>query len=174
MRRINPSFALGCFAISVAGLIGCQDQTEPRIVDARLEVLSAEPITDANPLTETAEALQSDQAPSTVAVRGRVGAGDLDPFDPTTASFFISEIIEDPDGGEGHDAGTCPFCKRRAAKAPKGLIRLVDEEHQVLSVRADELLNLDVGDIIQARGVPRYDPDANVITIDAIEVHVES
>lgn len=168
-------------------LAGCAP--EPELVEQRLEVVSAVPLDDATSITEAVESITSvdaDAAEPTgnvdgrdqidvVSIRGRVGAGDLPAFDPDKAAFLVSEIIEDPNGGQGHDPSTCPFCKRRAEKAPRVMVTLVDDSGDPLSEPADELLALDVGDTVQVRGdVVRFNPELNTLELNAKSIHTES
>ena len=113
---------------------------------------------------ETSEAQAATSAEVTVV--GRIDAGDQPAFDPDRAAFFVSEIIEDPDGGDGHDASTCPFCKRRAARAAKVLVSIIDDRGEPITERADQRFGLTKGDRVSVRGDATFNSQQNLIRLE--------
>ena len=150
--------------------IGCDDAT----IDApevRVEVLAAEPIDSAATIQAAVDQIAAGQ--TLVAIRGRIGVGDQPAFEPEKAAFLMSEMIDDPNAGEGHDASTCPFCKRRLEKAPKAYVVLVDESGEPLPTAADQTLSLRLGDVVQVRGEATYDAAINTVKVNASAIHPE-
>lgn len=104
-------------------------------------------------------------------VVGRIFAGDFDPWEQGRASFLISELPE-AGHGEGHDADNCPFCKRKAAQAPKAMVRFADEKGQTVAIDARELFGLKTGDVVAVRGSAKVG-ELNTLMIDAAALHRE-
>lgn len=112
------------------------------------------------------------QPPATlqdVWVVGRIFAGDFDPWEQGRASFLISELPEEGHGA-GHDADNCPFCKRKAAQAPKAMVRFADEKGQTVGIDARELFELKTGDVVAVRGSAKVG-ELNTLMIDAAALH---
>jgi hypothetical protein len=166
-------------SLLVLVLVGCQDSRtdQSSASGAKSKLISASPVENVGSISQAVESLKTPENPDVmsdrVAVRGRIDAGDLNPFEPDRAAFLVSEIIVDPNGGEGHDASSCPFCKRRAEKAPKAHVILVDEAGQPLKSPADKLLSLNKGDIVQVAGKATFDESLNTLTVRATGVHLE-
>ncbi len=117
------------------------------------------------PASETSEA-----STQPVVVIGRVYAGELEPWEPGIASFVLSELPEDGHG-EGHDADNCPFCKRRAAKAPTAIVRFVDDKNDTLKIDVRQLFGLEKNQAVVVTG--RATPgDFNSIDLVADGIHV--
>lgn len=105
-----------------------------------------------------------------VTLVGRVHAGDLDPWEPGKASFMISELP--PDGhGEGHDSDNCPFCKRRLAKAPTGVVKFVADDGQTVPVDSRALFGLEKGQTVIVSGT-LVAGEFNSIILLADKLHV--
>ena len=116
-----------------------------------------------------ADPLQPAGALQDVWVVGRIFAGDFDPWEKGRASFLISELPEEGHG-EGHDADNCPFCKRKAAQAPKAMVRFADEKGQTVGIDARELFGLKTGDVVAVRGSAKVG-ELNTLMIDAAAIH---
>jgi hypothetical protein len=158
-------------------LVGCTTSTTDQASNVSSKLILAAPVENVGSISDAVELLTAPASPDEmtdlVAVRGRIDAGDLDPFEPNRAAFLVSEIIDDPNGGEGHDPSACPFCKRRAEKAPKAHVILVDEAGQPLQSPANKLLSLNKGDIVQVAGKATYDELLNTLTVKATGIHLE-
>ena len=107
-----------------------------------------------------------------VTLVGRVHAGDLDPWEPGKASFMISELP--PDGhGEGHDSDNCPFCKRRLAKAPTGVVKFVANDGQTIPVDSRALFGLEKGQTVVVSGT-LVAGEFNSVILLADKLHVRT
>jgi len=104
-----------------------------------------------------------------VSVIGRIFAGELEPWDPGQAAFLIAEL-PDEGHGEGHDADNCPFCKRKAARAPTAMVQFVDDSGAVIPIDARKLLGVEKKDVVVVVGeaVPG---DLNSMVIRATGLH---
>jgi len=136
----------GLVAIAFAlGVTGCNVPKE----DAATVALREKFVTGAAPespmtLTEVAEKLKASAGATEsleVTVVGRIFAGELEPWENGKASFVLSELPAEGHGA-GHDADNCPFCKRRAAKAPTGIVKFVDDKKETISIDARTLFNV--------------------------------
>lgn len=109
-------------------------------------------------------------AAQSVVVVGRIFAGDMEPWDTGKASFLIAELPEQGHG-EGHDADNCPFCKRKAAKAPTAIVQFVDASGQVIPIDARKLFGVDKKDVVVIRGkaVPG---ELNAMVVTATDMHI--
>lgn len=169
----KPAITASCLVLL---LVGCQETADP-YSEIRGELISMSPPPDAGTIVEAVETLTAPASPDEmtdqVTIRGRIDAGDLDPFEPGRAAFIVSEIIVDPNGGEGHDPSTCPFCKRRAENAPKAHVILVDDSGKPVEFRADRVLGASKGDVVQVAGTASYDESLNTLTVTASKIHVE-
>ncbi len=128
-----------------------------------------EPAPPAASQPAVADPLQSAGTLRDVWVVGRIFAGDFDPWEQGRASFLISELPEEGHG-EGHDADNCPFCKRKAAQAPKAMVRFADEKGQTVGIDARELFGLKTGDVVAVRGSAKVG-ELNTLMIDAAALH---
>ncbi|TVP98130.1 MAG: hypothetical protein EA381_13150 [Planctomycetaceae bacterium] len=110
-------------------------------------------------------------APSgSVWVIGRIFAGDFEPWEPGSAAFLISELPAEGHG-EGHDADNCPFCKRKAAKAPKGMVRFLDEQGHPLPIDARKLFGVEKNSVVLVQGDVSVG-ELNTLLIDAAKMHI--
>jgi len=156
---------------------GCNFVSEdPKTVAIRDQIVSRVPIEGAITLTELAKSIaaieSSDVEVESVRVTlvGRIFAGALEPWEPGKASFVLSELPAEGHG-EGHDADNCPFCKRRAAKAPHGIVKFVDEKNEILSIDARKLLGVAKDDRVTVRGTAIADQFGSlVVTADQIYI----
>lgn len=132
--------------------------------DAKAESAKPDDATPANTPDETSR--------PKVTLVGRVHAGDLDPWEPGKASFMISELP--PDGhGEGHDSDNCPFCKRRLAKAPTGVVKFITDDGQTIPVDSRALFGLEKGQTVVVTGT-LLAGEFNSIILLADKLHVRA
>lgn len=103
-------------------------------------------------------------------VIGRIHAGDFEPWETGQAAFLISEV-PDEGHGKGHDVDNCPFCKRKAAQAPKGMVRFLDAEGQPIPIDARKLFGVEKNDIVVIYGAVAVG-ELNTLMIDASGLHV--
>lgn len=133
-------------------------------------LLNSEP---ADPQTPT-EVKESNAATTLIAVAGRIDAGEgLEPFQDGLASFMISQLPDEAHaGGDPDHAENCPFCKRKLKNAPKAVVRILDEEGNVMAVDARQFLGLAKGDVVVVEGLATYLEPVNTVQIDAKGVFV--
>ncbi len=105
-----------------------------------------------------------------VVIVGRIFAGDMEPWDTGKASFLIAEL-PDEGHGEGHDADNCPFCKRKAAKAPTAIVQFVDAAGQVIPIDARKLFGVDKKDVVVIRGQAAAG-ELRAMVITATDMHI--
>jgi len=136
--------------------------------EARANVLggTGEAVPDAA-LADASLPSQSDEA---FVVVGRIFAGAMEPWDPGKASFLLAEL-PDEGHGEGHDADNCPFCKRKAAKAPTAIVQFVDSAGNVITTDARKLLGVGKKDVVVVRGKVSAG-ELNTLLITATEMHI--
>lgn len=144
--------------------------------DAAEESSAVEPTVEpaVPPAADVASSAQPAVAPlaagEEVWVVGRIFAGDFEPWENGQASFLISELPEQGHGA-GHDADNCPFCKRKAAQAPKAMVRFRDEAGQTLAVDARKLFDIKTQDVVVVRGTATVG-ELNTLIIDATSLYV--
>jgi hypothetical protein len=131
-------------------VLGCQpvDPVDPRMQEIRGSLMMDEPA-EAKPLSAVSEGLTAGEE---VILIGRVFANGLSPFDPGKATFVLSELPEEGHSDDPDHADNCPFCKRKAAQAPKALVQFVDDKGDVLAVDAKKLFDLKEKDVVVVRG----------------------
>lgn len=166
------------FVIAIS--VGCGESVDPKILAARGKVLlSAAPegsqsITEAKELAQSqSESSTSETLPSEVTLVGRIEAGDFDPFDKEIAAFMLSELpAGNHDHGEGQDVDNCPFCKRRAANAPKAHVVLVDENTNPISIPVPSLLDVKKGDQVIVQGNAQWNDELNVLEVKSSGIYI--
>jgi hypothetical protein len=166
-RSWKAAFAV--FATALFYLAGCSTE-DPRLQSLREQfVLRAEPqqpTTIADAKTKVAENPR-------VEFVGRIAKDEFDAFTPGQASFLVTEILPDEPGHGGKDhAENCPFCKRKAAEAPRAVVHLVDAAGETLKVDARKLFGIESGDTVVIRGTGELmaELDLFVVTADGIYV----
>lgn len=154
--------ALVMLVLVLLGFAGCESTPQPsaELLHQRGRLLLAEAPEGAISLSEAAEQWPVE---GEVAITGRVYAEDQDPWEPNQASFLLSVLPE-----SGHDdpehADNCPYCKRRAAKAPKAVVQFADAEGNPLPYGAQSLFDLKRNDVVTVRGtIESFDMNLFVI-----------
>jgi len=97
-----------------------------------------------------------------ITVSGTIAAKDPkdSPFLEGKASFMLIDLADDGHAkAEGHDADSCPFCKRRKEKATVAAVQFVDDAGAVIPSDARAIFGIDAGQKVVIRGRGRYDPD---------------
>jgi hypothetical protein len=150
-------------------------------------LLATEPA-NAISITQAAEALSTDSAidsaegaqesdaatgaPQVVTLIGKIDAGDFPAFQEKQATFMLSELPADGHGLDDPDhEDNCPFCKRRAAKAPKAIVNMIDADGKTIAMDARKLLGLVEGERIIAVGTARFDESVNMLTLQCSGVY---
>ena len=153
MKLLSTKTCWSLLTFATLFVIGCESSPtlDPAMLALREKyVLTAEP----------ADAVSLEKAKSeiaehpTIIVTGKIGGTELEPFESGKASFIISELPQ-PGAGHGHADGegdNCPFCKRRAAKAPKAIVQFVNEKQEILPIDARELFGVDKDQVVTITG----------------------
>jgi hypothetical protein len=155
---------LGLFLLSGCGTPSGLD---PALLAWREKfVLVAEP---ANAVS-LAEAKSELAERSAIVVTGKIGGTELEPFESGKASFIISELPQP--GTHSHaegEADNCPFCKRRAAKAPKAIVQFLNDKQEVIPFDARELFDVDRDQVVTITGEAKLNSlDMLVITANGV------
>lgn len=158
MSRIPVVYqAVAVATLTLAVLVGCDTvatktpELSPEMLSQR-DALTLDVLPDGKlSLAEAAEKWSLGEANGEVVLTGRIFAEDQEPWEPNQASFLMSVLPE-----KGHDdpehADNCPFCKRKAAMAPKAVIQFVDASGVVLPYGAQQLFGLKKNDMVTVRG----------------------
>lgn len=108
---------------------------------------------EVQPITEAKRVVE--ERPEVV-LKGRINAGKHDPWEPGKATFVITEAaieLTAHDKDPNHDADNCPFCKRRKSAAEAtAIVQFVDDNGEVLSVDAQQLLDARKDQLVFVRG----------------------
>lgn len=144
-------------ALTLAVFVDCDTATKPSPENSPEALSQRDTLTlSAAPegsltLAEAAEKWPLGEANGEVVLTGRIFAEDQEPWEPNQTSFLMSVLPE-----KGHDdpehADNCPFCKRKAAMAPKAVIQFVDASGTLLPYGAQQLFGLKKNDVVTVRG----------------------
>jgi hypothetical protein len=162
-------------AVTVAGagtgIVGCGSSESTQFGAVRKVVLLTEKPAELHTFAEAKEHVAD--KPS-VTIRGKIAAGDFDPFEANKSIFTITEISDESHEGEpGHDADNCPFCKRRAKDAPMALVRVSDEQGNLFPFSAANILGLRKDQVVIVQGKAEYKSDLDLFTIDAKKIFIQ-
>jgi hypothetical protein len=166
---VCPAWLSRCalFAAALFCLQGCSTE-DPRLQSLReqfvLRAMPRQPTTIADAKAKVAEDPR-------VEFVGRIAANEYEAFAPGEASFLVTEILPDDHGHDGtQHADNCPFCKRRAAEAPRAAVRFVDAAGETLALDARKLFGIEAGDTVVIRGTGELlaELDVFVVTADGI------
>lgn len=150
-------------------LVGCAAE-DPQVVTLRQRFLLPEEPTASTSVSDARDAAAEDPDVLFVA---RVAYDEHEAFVPGRAVLFVSEILPEQEGHGGKDhVDNCPFCKRKAAKAPRAAVQFVDESGEPLAVDARELFNVQPGDTVVVRGKGEVLPEANMLQVEADGIYV--
>jgi len=152
---------------SLVGISGCTSSESSEITTLRQKfVLSTEP---EKPLSIE----QARTEKGEVAIIGQVDLIDVDPFVEGKAAFAISEA---PDPEHGHksasEASNCPFCRRKALKAPTASVEFRDEQGNPLNIDSRKLFDLKKGQIVVVKGEGNFDEKLNIFTVKPTGLYV--
>lgn len=160
--------ALGCDRDSTSGDSDQAASDVQSVVSDHL--LTVEPA-DAIALTEAAQSLGTES--KSITLIGKIDAGEFSAFEEDNATFMLSELPADGHGVDDPDhEDNCPFCKRRAANAPKAIVQIVDDEGNVVPTDARQLLGVKQGDRVVASGKATFDDSVNAITVQCEKVYL--
>ena len=163
--------AAGCALVAAAvfSLAGCSTE-DPQLKSLRDQFLlrsePKQPTTIADAKAKVAENPR-------VKFVGQISSDVQEAFTPGKASFLLIEILADDHGhGSKQEADDCPFCKRRAANAPRAGVQFVDAAGETLAVDARELFGINPGDrvVVQGKGELMGESDLFIVTADGVYV----
>ena len=168
---IRPSSLLPFLSVALPAacvcFFGCSTE-DPRTQSLRERfVLAAEPKAPST----IADAMANVADNPRVEFIGRIDANEFNAFTPGQASFLVTEILPDEHGhGSDHDAEDCPFCKRRAAEAPRAAVQFVDADGETIDVDARELFDINPGDtvVVQGKGELNAKLEMLFVTADGV------
>ncbi|WP_231602640.1 hypothetical protein [Neorhodopirellula pilleata] len=174
MSPIRFAAAFTLLASALMMIAGCETATQEASVPTEAavssEYLLAERPAEVSSLSDAAESLGGETKPMTLI--GKIDAGDFPAFEADSATFMLSELPADGHGADDPEhEDNCPFCKRRAANAPKAIVQIVDGEGNVIPTDARQLIGLNQGDKIIAVGEASFDEAVNAITVKCQKVH---
>lgn len=150
-------------------ITGCSAEN-PRLVKLRQQlVLAVEPESVTTIDAARAEAIENPR----VTFVGRITGNEHEVFVPRQASFVVTEILADEVGHGGKDhAENCPFCKQRAANAPRAAVHFVDSSGELLAVDARELFGIRVGDTVVIRGQGEVPTELDMLQVTADGIYI--
>lgn len=165
------AFALVVAIVSGAIVSGCsRGNAEVDTLRNRL-VLADEPA-GATSIADSRDKIQAEQD---VVIVGKIGAGEFQPWADGQAAFLMSEVPVDNTHAStpGHDAATCPFCRRRAEKAASvtALVQFHNEKGELLPIDARELLGVSQDQVVVVRGKGHVDK-LGVLVVAATGIHL--
>ena len=103
---------------------------------------------------------------------GRIGANEY--FSPDKATFLVTEILPDEHGHSGNQhADNCPFCKRKAAEAPRAVVQFVDAAGEILAVDACKLFGIEPADTVVIRGTGELIASLNLLVVTADGIYLK-
>jgi hypothetical protein len=172
MRKFSYAMLLGISVAGVAaGIVGCGSSESTQFAAVRKVVLLTEKPSELQSFAEAKEHVADNPS---VTIRGKIAAGDFDPFEANKSIFTITEIpAESHEGEPGHDADNCPFCKRRAKDAPMALVRVSDEQGNLFPFSAANILGLRKDQVVIVQGKAEYKSDLDLFTIDAKKLFIQ-
>ncbi|MBC8355441.1 MAG: hypothetical protein H8E66_25975 [Planctomycetes bacterium] len=173
-RIRRGGWMIGPMLVSVMlALLGAGCSTEdPQVQAMRGRLLLEEAPDHAMTITEAKSAVTEN---ANVAVIARIAPDLHEAFVPGQAAFLVTEILpeEDGHGGKQH-ADNCPFCKRKAAEAPRAAVQFVDESGSPLKADARELFGIRCGDEVVIRGKGELLGELNIFQVTADGIYLRN
>lgn len=163
------------FLLALLATVGACNKVDERVSSLRGQLMLADEPAGAASIAEVRDGFDAEQEPEQdVLVVGRIGAGEFEPWGDGQASFLLAEALPASDHAAtpGHDPATCPFCRRRAAKADAtALVQFRDAKGEVLPIDARELLGVKKDQVVVVRGKGHVDK-LGVLVVSATGIHV--
>lgn len=101
--------------------------------------------------------------PKPVVIAGRIGGKGTEPFLDGKASFSLMEIPADDHASKpGHDADSCPFCKKRQANATMAAVQFLGADGKPIPVDARKLFGVEKGQDVVIRGTAVFNAKLGV------------
>lgn len=149
MMTLRTVFLGGClFAVSAWT---ATTHAETAVADAPVDLVLAEEPAGAIGLAQARGKLGLEPKP--VVIAGRIGGKGTEPFLDGKASFSLMEIPADDHASKpGHDADSCPFCKKRQANATMAAVQFLGADGKPIPVDARKLFGVEKGQDVVIRG----------------------
>ncbi len=165
MLASQLAVALTLLALST----GC-NREEAQIAALREQLMLPQEPADTTTVSEGKAATPTD--PDVVVV-GRILDDESEAFVPGQAIFLIAEVLPGREGHSGKEhIDNCPFCQRRAAKAPRATVQCVDDSGKPLDVDARQLFAVQPGDTVVVRGKGEVQTDLDTFQVTAEGIYV--
>ena len=173
LGRSSTRLLIAAFLITgTIGTTGCKQAVDPVSEQAKSDLLMSDAVTDGTMTIEEAIELvkqaggESDS--NDILIKAKIGSGKGDTFDAKSSAFLVSEIPTGEHAGDAsHDAGNCPFCRAREAKAPTVMVRLLDKSGEPYAQSAETLLDLKNGQHVLVKGKGHFDNELNFFTVES-------
>jgi hypothetical protein len=152
--------------------VGCNGPAEDPEITAQREkyLLSQEP----DGAVDIAQAKLAAAEGKDIVLLGRINAGAHDPWTPGEASFILMDALDGHAAKAGHDAGDCRFCRERALKAPRAVIRIVDEQGKTVPIDARKLFGLKKDQTVVVRGRAKMNDAIAALEVRASGIYVKN
>ena len=144
--------------LALAVIQGCSPAEDPQVTQYRSALLLSEEPAGSVTIEDARSNIEST---TDVVLTGRIGARDLPNWwIDGSASFYISEGTDGShyNAGPDHDPSTCPFCRRKwKVEDSMAIIHLVDASGHRVTLNANNLLDVEEGDVVVVRGSAKLD-----------------
>ncbi len=158
MRR---AWILKTLCATVIGLGGALAFAEIDTAAVKKDLVLTEEPAAAVPLAQARGKLGLEPKP--IVVVGRIGGKGSEPFLDGKASFSLLEIPADDHASKpGHDADSCPFCKKRQANMTMAAVQFLGADGKPIPVDARQLFGVEKGQDVVIRGKGVFDPKLGV------------
>jgi len=154
------------FGVVLCITTGCQQAENPVLVEQRTRYALTEEPTGALSVLEAREHIDTNGADGSIVVLGRIGSDEAGTWEPGKAAFVIVDPTEaEHDAADADHADNCPFCKAKQGKGPDptALVKVLDEQGQVVAHDARKLFGLQPGQLVVVRGKPSVDGVGNLV-----------
>ena len=150
-------------------IAGCASE-DPQLLALRSRLLlQVEP----ESTTTIAAARETSVENPQVSFVGQIVPDESEAFAKGQAAFLVTEIVPEQEGHEGKEhADSCPFCKRRAANAPRVAVQFVDDSGEPLKIDARQLLGVQAGDTVVVQGEGRVIEDLGMFHVTANGIYL--
>ena len=152
-------------------LPGC-NKNDSELEATRSRLLLEEAPNDAMSIAEARSAISENP---NIAVIARIIPDEHEAFVPGQTAFVVTEVLSEDDGHGGKQhADNCPFCKRKAAEAPRAAVQFVDESGSPLRADARELFGIASGDEVVIRGKGELLAELNMFQVTADGIYLRN
>ncbi len=152
--------------------IGCTGQSEDSVIQAqRAKYLLQQEPAGAVGIEEATKAAAEEKE---VVLKGRINAGKHEPWTPGEASFILMDVPDGHAADTGHEESECRFCREAAEKAPRVVVRVVDEAGKTVAIDAKKLFGLEKDQTVVVRGRARINDAISALEVQASGIYVKN